>query len=184
MSKDWFTFKAYAKSIKAISFVLKEKGFRTNRKKKSCPMAQKEVQQADYFFNQMEALNQLDKYKILPIYFISFYYAFYFCLRACVILKGIKPEHLKSHAALINTANNINFNEPDFFSYPFNIVYEGKKKGFRNLPAAFENNPKSEQKRMGYFEFMGESRYLLDDKALKEKELDFIRLHLLKNIVL
>lgn len=140
MSSDpWFTFKAYFDHVEATQAVCSGCYPRLKEGKKISEDCIKAMSQSRCFFRQMRAMSELKKYLVLPIYSISFYYSVYFALRAYLLYKGENSDQLNDHSALIRSANNKNKQEPHFFVYPYNILYNGKEKKFVNLPKGLES---------------------------------------------
>jgi len=181
LSHEWFTFNAYRRHIEATQAVCSGCTPRLKVGKNVSQECLNAVSQSRYFFRQMQAMKGLKKHLVLPIYSISFYYSVYFSLRAYLLYKGESSEQIADHSALIRSANNKNRQEPHFFGYPYNILYNGKEKKFVNLPQGIENRTIKKITFEEYVKAEMSGRYANQDPLCKEKEKQYERQHSFTN---
>lgn len=168
--KNNFTFRAYNHCVDAINSLVEDYSFQGRGEENKDFMDS--LKQTRLFFLQMKELRSIETYKILPVYSIAFYYTIFFMLRTYLLYKGIQKEQIGSHTSLIRTANNICLNEPDFFGFPFNVLYDGIEKKYINFPQGFIHRT---CKKMKYKDYMPSYSFANPEDEKKRK--DYSRLH-------
>ncbi|MFI0478673.1 MAG: hypothetical protein ACH349_06125 [Candidatus Rhabdochlamydia sp.] len=88
---------------------------------------------------------------------------------------------MNDHSAIIRSASNKNKQEPHFFGYPYNILYNGKEKKFLNLPQGIENRTIKKKTFEEYVNTEMEGRYSNHDPSCKEKEKQYDKDHSFTN---
>ena len=131
-----FIFLAYEKFVLGLGQAISTEKFPAiSIKSKNIENFEANKRNAKIFLSQMQYMlesKDLKRHKLLPLFVVGFYYSMYFALTARLLAKGLESNQLKSHKGVINAATHICKTEPDFWGYPYNITYDGKK--FTNLP--------------------------------------------------